>query len=139
MQEFEQILGTISNFVWGPPLLILLLGTHIFLTIRLRFIQRFIGKAIKLSFERKREGVGDISHFGALTTALAATIGTGNIVGVATAIAAGGPGAVLWMWLPGVFGIATKYSEALLSVKYRTTTKQGLMAGGPMEVSRTCL
>ncbi|OGF58763.1 MAG: transporter [Candidatus Fischerbacteria bacterium RBG_13_37_8] len=134
MQEFEQILGTISNFVWGPPLLILLLGTHIFLTIRLRFIQRFIGKAIKLSFERKREGVGDISHFGALTTALAATIGTGNIVGVATAIAAGGPGAVLWMWLTGVFGIATKYAEALLSVKYRTTTKQGLMAGGPMYV-----
>src|SRR5512136_2660749 len=115
-------------------MLVLLFVTHIFLTIRLRLIQRFIGKAIKLSFERTREGEGDISHFGALTTALAATIGTGNIVGVATAVAAGGPGAVLWMWLTGVFGIATKYAEALLSVKYRIKTGEGLMAGGPMYV-----
>jgi AGCS family alanine or glycine:cation symporter len=115
-------------------LLILLLGTHIFLTFRLRFIQRYLGKAIKLSVQKSPEGRGDISQFGALTTALAATIGTGNIVGVATAIAAGGPGAVLWMWLTGVFGIATKYSEALLSVKYRIQTKDGLMAGGPMYV-----
>jgi len=91
-------------------------------------------KAIKISLSRKREGAGDISQFGALTTALAATIGTGNIVGVATAIAGGGPGAVLWMWLTGVFGIATKYSEAVLSLKYRTTNKEGLMAGGPMYV-----
>ena len=134
MQEFEKLIGQLSDFVWGPPLLILLLGTHIFLTFRLRFIQRYLGKAIKLSVQRSHEGSGDISQFGALTTALAATIGTGNIVGVATAIAAGGPGAVLWMWLTGVFGIATKYSEALLSVKYRIKTKDGLMAGGPMYV-----
>jgi AGCS family alanine or glycine:cation symporter len=134
MQEFEKLIGQLSDFVWGPPLLILLLGTHIFLTFRLRFIQRYLGKAIKLSLQRSHEGRGDISPFGALTTALAATIGTGNIVGVATAVAAGGPGAVLWMWLTGVFGIATKYSEALLSVKYRIKTKDGLMAGGPMYV-----
>lgn len=134
METFENILGQISDWVWGIPLLILLFGTHIFLTVRLKFIQRFIGKAIKISFQRKKEGTGDISQFGAMTTALAATIGTGNIVGVATAIASGGPGAVLWMWLTGVFGIATKYSEALLSVKYRVTAKDGSMAGGPMYV-----
>ena len=134
MQEFEKFVGQLSDFVWGPPLLILLLGTHIFLTFRLRFIQRYIGKAIKLSVQRSHEGQGDVSQFGALTTALAATIGTGNIVGVATAIAAGGPGAVLWMWLTGVFGIATKYSEAVLSVKYRIITERGRMAGGPMYV-----
>jgi AGCS family alanine or glycine:cation symporter len=134
MQEFEKFIGQLSDFVWGPPLLILLLGTHIFLTFRLRFIQRYLGKAIKLSVQRSHEGRGDISQFGALTTALAATIGTGNIVGVATAIAAGGPGAVLWMWLTGVFGIATKYSEALLAVKYRIKTERGRMAGGPMYV-----
>ncbi|MCE5211146.1 MAG: sodium:alanine symporter family protein [Deltaproteobacteria bacterium] len=134
MQEIESILQQISDVLWGWPLIVLLVGTHIFLTFRLKFIQRYIGKAIKLSFSRKREGEGDISQFGALTTALAATIGTGNIVGVATAIAAGGPGAVLWMWLTGVFGIATKYSEAVLSLKYRITTKDGFMAGGPMYV-----
>ena len=134
MQGFEQLLGRISDFVWGPPLLVLLFGTHLFLTVRLGFIQRYLGKAIRLSFQRSREGTGDISQFGALTTALAATIGTGNIVGVATAVAAGGPGALLWMWLTGVFGIATKYAEALLSVKYRITTPQGQMAGGPMYV-----
>jgi alanine or glycine:cation symporter, AGCS family len=134
MASLEALLGRISDIVWGPPLLVLLFGTHLFLTIRLRFIQRYIFKAIKLSFERRREGEGDVSQFGALTTALAATIGTGNIVGVATAVAAGGPGAVLWMWLTGVFGIATKYAEALLSVKYRITTKSGQMAGGPMYV-----
>src|SRR5213596_3641553 len=134
MQEFEKLIGQLSDVVWGPPLLILLLGTHIFLTFRLRFIQRYLGKAIKLSVQKSHEGHGDISQFGALTTALAATIGTGNIVGVATAVAAGGPGAALWMWLTGVFGIATKYSEALLSVKYRIKTKDGLMAGGPMYV-----
>jgi AGCS family alanine or glycine:cation symporter len=134
MEAVEQILSKISDFVWGPPLLILLFGTHIYLTIRLKFIQRYIGKAIKLSFSRHKEGIGDVSHFGALTTALAATIGTGNIVGVATAVAAGGPGAVLWMWLTGVFGISTKFSEAVLSVKYRVTAKDGSMAGGPMYV-----
>src|SRR5438094_8097130 len=134
MQEFEKFVGQLSDFVWGPPLLILLLGTHIFLTFRLRFIQRYIGKAIKLSVQRSSEGQDDVSQFGALTTALAATIGTGNIVGVATAIAAGGPGAVFWMWLTGVFGIATKYSEAVLAIKYRIKTPQGAMAGGPMYV-----
>jgi AGCS family alanine or glycine:cation symporter len=134
MPQLENILSQISDIVWGVPMLVLLFGTHIFLTFRLKFIQKYIFKAIKLSFERKREGAGDISHFGALTTAVAATIGTGNIVGVATAVAAGGPGAVLWMWLTGVFGIATKYAEALLSVKYRITTKDGLIAGGPMYV-----
>lgn len=134
MAQLEQLLARISDIIWGYPLLILLFGTHIFLTFRLKFIQRFIGKAIKISIQRDKEGTGDVSQFGALTTALAATIGTGNIVGVATAIAAGGPGAVLWMWLTGVFGIATKYSEALLSVKYRIQTESGLMAGGPMYV-----
>jgi alanine or glycine:cation symporter, AGCS family len=134
MEVFENVLSQISNLLWGYPLIILLFGTHFFLTIRLRFIQRFIGKAIKISLKRDKEGKGDISQFGALTTALAATIGTGNIVGVSTAVAAGGPGAVLWMWLTGVFGIATKYSEALLSVKYRITMPDGSMAGGPMYV-----
>lgn len=134
MQGIENFLISASNLVWGIPLLVLLCGTHLFLTIRLGFIQRYIFKAIKISFSREKEGKGDVSQFGALTTALAATIGTGNIVGVATAVAMGGPGAVLWMWLTGVFGIATKYSEALLSVKYRVTNKQGMMAGGPMYV-----
>jgi len=134
MVYLEQVLSHISNIVWGYPLLILLFGTHLYLTFKLKFIQRFIGKAIKISLQRSKEGIGDVSQFGALTTALAATIGTGNIVGVATAVAAGGPGAVLWMWLTGVFGIATKYSEALLAVKYRIKTKDGFMAGGPMYV-----
>jgi len=128
----ESVLSRISDFVWGPPLLVLLFGTHLFLTVRLRFVQRYLGLAIRLSFRRAREGEGDVSHFGALTTALAATIGTGNIVGVATAVGAGGPGAVLWMWLTGVFGISTKYAEAVLAVKYRVRTASGAMAGGPM-------
>lgn len=132
--HFEQLLDKVSSFVWGPPLLILLVGTHLFLTVRLRFVQRYLWRAIKISFSRKKEGEGDISQFGALTTALAATIGTGNIVGVATAVSAGGPGAVLWMWLTGVFGIATKYAEALLSVKYRIKDSNGNMCGGPMYV-----
>jgi alanine or glycine:cation symporter, AGCS family len=134
LATIERLLSTISDWVWGPPLLLLLFGTHLFLTVRLRVVQTYLPRAIRLSFERKREGAGDISHFGALMTALAATIGTGNIVGVATAVAAGGPGAVLWMWLTGVFGIATKYGEAVLSVRYRVTTARGEMAGGPMYV-----
>ena len=134
MESVERWLTAASDLVWGYPLLILLCGTHLFLTFRLRFIQRFTGKAIQMSFRREREGTGDVSHFGALTTALAATIGTGNIVGVATAVSAGGPGAVLWMWLTGVFGIATKYSEAVLAVKYRVRGPGGMMAGGPMYV-----
>ncbi|MGA9752809.1 MAG: sodium:alanine symporter family protein [Acidobacteriota bacterium] len=134
MEGLEKLVGAVSNQVWGPPMLILLFGTHLYLTFRLRFVQRYTFKGIRLSLGRSKEGEGDVSQFGALTTALAATIGTGNIVGVATAVAAGGPGAVLWMWLTGVFGIATKYSEALLSVKYRVTMPNGLMAGGPMYV-----
>ena len=132
MQAVEAFLAQASDFVWGPPLLILLFGTHLFLTFRLKFIQTYLPQAIKLSFSREKEGDGEITQFGALTTALAATIGTGNIVGVATAVAAGGPGAVLWMWLTGVFGIATKYAEAVLSVKYRVKLPNGQMAGGPM-------
>jgi len=132
MASVEQFLTQISDFIWSYPLLILLFGTHIYLTFRLKFIQRFIGKGIKISLSKKKEGEGEISQFGALTTALAATIGTGNIVGVATAVAAGGPGAVLWMWLTGVFGIATKYSEALLAVKYRVVNEKGEYSGGPM-------
>ena len=134
MQMLDNFLSQASSFVWGWPLIILLFGTHIYLTIRLKFIQRYIGRGIKISLKRGKEGAGDISQFGALTTALAATIGTGNIVGVAAAVAAGGPGAVLWMWLTGVFGISTKYAEALLAVKYRITTRTGQMAGGPMYV-----
>ncbi|MBN1575695.1 MAG: sodium:alanine symporter family protein [Chitinispirillaceae bacterium] len=134
MQTLELLLGKIGDLVWGPPMLVLLFGTHIFLTFRLKGIQRFIFKGIKLSFQRTKEGVGDISHFGALATALASTVGTGNIAGVATAVAAGGPGAVLWMWLTGVFGIATKYAEAVLSVKYRVVMPDGTIAGGPMYV-----
>ncbi len=129
-----EVLKQVSDFVWGPWLLCLLMGTHVYLTIRLRGIQRYIPKAIRLSLQRSQEGDGEISHYGALVTALAATVGTGNIVGVSTAIAAGGPGAVLWMWLTGVFGIATKYSEALLSVKYRTIDANGRVSGGPMYV-----
>ncbi|NUP88296.1 MAG: sodium:alanine symporter family protein [Candidatus Sumerlaeia bacterium] len=132
MEQIGVWLGQINGVVWGWPLIILLLGTHLFLTVRLRFIQRHIGKAIRLSLAPRAEGKGDISHFGALTTALAATIGTGNIVGVATAVASGGPGAVLWMWLTGVFGISTKYAEAVLALKYRVVTPSGQMAGGPM-------
>ncbi|MGB9625367.1 MAG: alanine/glycine:cation symporter family protein [Phycisphaerae bacterium] len=134
MQRIEHLLQQGSDCVWGPWLLVLLFGTHLYLTLRLRIIQRYLGKAIRLSFQRKREGEGDISHFGALMTALAATVGTGNIVGVATAVALGGPGAVLWMWLTGVFGIATKYAEAVLSVKYRGRNVRGEIAGGPMYV-----
>lgn len=134
MENLNALLEKAGAAVWGAPLIILLFGTHLFLTVRLGFIQRHLWKAIKLSFSRKAEGEGDITHFGALMTALAATIGTGNIVGVATAVAAGGPGAVLWMWLTGVFGIATKYAEALLAVKYRVVSPTGEFSGGPMYV-----
>ncbi len=132
MQAFHDFIIFLNGYLWGPPMLILLFGTHLFLTFRLGFIQKYTGLAIKLSVSKDAAGEGDVSQFGALTTALAATIGTGNIVGVATAVALGGPGAVLWTWLTGVFGIATKYSEALLSVKYRVKTSDGTMLGGPM-------
>ena len=128
----EQILSKISDFLWGYPMIILLVGTHLYLTVRLKFPQRKIMTAIKLSFKKDDEKSGDVSQFGALATALAATIGTGNIIGVGTAIALGGPGAVLWCWLTGVFGIATKYGEGLLAVKYRRKSPKGHMIGGPM-------
>ena len=128
----NQILSDISGFLWGWPMIILLLGTHIYLTIRLRFPQRKIFTAIRLSFQRDHGATGDVSQFGALATALAATIGTGNIIGVATAVALGGPGAVLLCCLTGVFGSSTKYAEGLLAIKYRVQTPEGRMLGGPM-------
>ena len=128
----HQIIKTLNNYLWGWPMLVLLFGTHLFLTIRLRFPQRYLFRGIKLSFGKDSEGQGEVSHFGSLSTALAATIGTGNIIGVATALSLGGPGAILWMWLTGVFGISTKYAEALLAVKYRQRTCAGTMLGGPM-------
>ena len=130
----NDILNFLSDLLWGYPMIILLIGTHIYLTIRLKFPQRKIFTAIKLSVTKDKDGDGDVSQFGALATALAATIGTGNIIGVGTAIALGGPGAVMWFWLTGVFGIATKYSEGLLAVKYRQKSEQGHMVGGPMYV-----
>ncbi len=132
MTALNDFFTAFSSFLWGWPMIILLLGTHLFLTVRLRFPQRKIFKAIKLSVSRDKDAAGDVSQFGALATALAATIGTGNIIGVATAIALGGPGAVLWCWLTGVFGISTKYAEGLLAVKYRVKTRRGRMLGGPM-------
>jgi alanine or glycine:cation symporter, AGCS family len=134
MHAIHAAITWLNGYLWGPPMLIILFGTHLFLTFRLKVIQRYLWTALRLSFSRDVQGHGDITHFGALSTALAATIGTGNIVGVATAVALGGPGAVLWLWLTGVFGIATKYSEALLSVKYRVKTSDGTMLGGPMYV-----
>lgn len=132
MDYLNAFFTTLSSLLWGWPMIALLLGTHVFLTIRLRFPQLKILKAIKLSVKRDKDASGDVSQFGALATALAATIGTGNIVGVATAISLGGPGAVFWCWLTGVFGIATKYGEGLLAIKYRETTSDGRMLGGPM-------
>lgn len=132
MNILNDILTAISSFLWGWPMIILLLGTHIYLTVRLRFPQRKIFTAVRLSVRKDPGAVGDVSQFASLTTALAATIGTGNIIGVATAIALGGPGAVLWCWLTGVFGISTKYAEGLLAIKYRVRTGDGRMLGGPM-------
>ena len=130
--DIVQIINDIDAFVWGPPMIVILLGSHLFLTIRTGFIQRKLPTAIKLSVTKDPDAPGDISQFGALCTALSATIGTGNIVGVATAILAGGPGAVLWMWLTGVFGMATKYSETFAAVKYRVKDHNGNMLGGAM-------
>ncbi len=132
MDILNDILAEISGFLWGWPMITLLLGTHLYLTVRLKFPQRKIFTAIHLSVKRDKEAAGDVSQFGSLATALAATIGTGNIIGVATAIALGGPGAVLWCWLTGVFGISTKYAEGLLAIKYRVKTPDGKMLGGPM-------
>ena len=131
-ETLSNLIQLICDFLWGWPMVILLLGTHLFLTIRLKFPQRKLLKAIRLSVTPDKSADGDVSQFGALVTALAATIGTGNIIGVGTAITLGGPGAVFWCWLTGVLGIATKYAEGLLAVKYRVRTADGNMAGGPM-------
>lgn len=123
----------INRFVWGPPLLFLLMGTGLYLTIRLGGLQlRHLPKALKLVLADKAEGEGQVSSFAALCTALAATVGTGNIVGVATAITSGGPGALFWMWMAALFGMATKYAEGLLAIKFRTKDGAGNSAGGPM-------
>ena len=128
-----EILNEIDAFVWGPPLLVLLVGTGILLTFRLQLLQVFkLPQALGLIFSAKNDGSGDVNSFKALCTALAATVGTGNIVGVATAIKAGGPGALFWMWMAAFFGMATKYSECLLAVKYRTVDANGNISGGPM-------
>lgn len=132
METLNNFFTELSGWLWGWPMIVLLLGTHIYLTIILRFPQRHIFKAIRLSVRPDEGTTGDVSQFASLATALAATIGTGNIVGVATAIALGGPGAVLWCWLTGVFGISTKYAEGLLAIKYRKRNPDGKMIGGPM-------
>ena len=132
MEPINDFFSFLSSFLWGWPMIILLLGTHVFLTFRLRIPQRKLFTGIKLSIKNDAKAEGDVSQFGALATALAATIGTGNIVGVATAVALGGPGAVMWCWLTGIFGMSTKYAEGLLAVKYRVKTADGRMLGGPM-------
>lgn len=126
------LLHTIDAYVWGPAMIALLLGSHLFLTFKLGFIQKKLPLALKLSVSKDPNAEGEISQFGALTTALSATIGTGNIVGVATAILAGGPGAVFWMWLTGVFGMATKYAETYVALRFRATDKKGHIIGGAM-------
>ena len=133
MEKFSQLVTWVDGKVWGWGMILLLLGTHLFMTVRTGFIQKkTITKGIKLSVSKEPDADGEVSQFGALATALASTIGTGNIIGVGTAVALGGPGAVLWCWLTGVFGIATKYSESLIAVKYRVKTEDGRMQGGAM-------
>ena len=132
MEPINDFFSLLSSFLWGWPMIIILLGTHVFLTFRLRIPQRKLFTGIKLSIKEDAKAEGDVSQFGALATALAATIGTGNIVGVATAVALGGPGAVMWCWLTGIFGMSTKYAEGLLAVKDRVKTPDGRMLGGPM-------
>ncbi|MFC2343877.1 MAG: alanine/glycine:cation symporter family protein [Negativicutes bacterium] len=133
MDAINTILNEIDSLLWGPPLIVLLLGTGIYLTLRLNLMQVFrLPLALSLIFRAKNHGEGDVSSFKALCVALAATVGTGNIVGVATAVKLGGPGAVFWMWVAAFFGMATKYAEGLLAVKYRTTDEKGEIAGGPM-------
>jgi len=134
MESISQFIISFSDWLWGGFLIVILMVTHVFLTLRLGFIQRHLLKGIRLTISKEKKEKGDISPFSALMTALAATIGTGNIVGVATAVALGGPGAVLWMWFTGVFGIATKYAESLLSVHFRIKNADGSFSGGPMYV-----
>ncbi len=132
MTGLNDFLTFVNGYLWGLPMIVLLLGTHLYLTIRLKFPQRHLLKAIRLSVTRDKGSKGDVSQFSALATSLAGTIGTGNIIGVATAVTMGGPGAVFWCWMTGVLGISTKYAEGLLAVKYRVTTPDGKMLGGPM-------
>ena len=133
MNNLQSLLQSLDSFIWGPPLLILLVGTGIYFTLRLGLLQfRHLPTALKMVFSKSKAGSGDISSFAALCTALSATIGTGNIVGVATAIKLGGPGALFWMWFAAIFGMATKYAECLLAVKYRQVDDKGEMVGGPM-------
>lgn len=133
MESFIPMLNAIDSFMWGPPLITLLVGTGIYLTLRLKLLQVIrLPKALFLIFKAKNHGEGDVSSFKALCVALAATVGTGNIVGVATAVKIGGPGAIFWMWMAAFFGMATKYAEGLLAVKYRSTDANGNIAGGPM-------
>ena len=133
MESLIPVLNAIDTFMWGPPLITLLVGTGIFLTVRLHLLQVFrLPLALKLIFRAKNNGEGDVSSFKALCVALAATVGTGNIVGVATAVKVGGPGAIFWMWVAAFFGMATKYSEGLLAVKFRSIDEKGEIAGGPM-------
>ena len=134
METINDFFLLLSSLLWGWPTIVLLLGTHLFLTFRLRIPQRKLFTGIRLSIKKDDKAQGDVSQFGALSTALAATIGTGNIVGVATAVSLGGPGAVLWCWLTGIFGMSTKYAEALLAVKYRVQASDGHTYGGPMYV-----
>ena len=137
MERFAEIISKVDDFVWGPVMLVLLVGTGIFLTFRTRFLTwRNLGYALKSTLSKeartKSRGEGDVSPFSALTTALAATIGTGNIVGVATAMVSGGPGALVWMWISAAFGLTSKFSECMLAIKYREVNEKGEMSGGPM-------
>jgi len=133
METLSTLLNGANNLLWGWFMIVILIATHLFLTIRTGFIQRYLGKAIKLTFKKSDKNTpGDVSHFSSLMIALSATIGVGNIVGVATAISLGGPGAVFWCWLTGILGIATKYGEAVLALRYRVVNKNGTYAGGPM-------
>lgn len=134
MDQINAFLKNLSSYLWGWPLIILLLGTHLYLTIILKFPQRYLFKAIRLYFTGEDREKGDISPFSSLMIALAASVGAGNIIGVAIAVYHGGPGAVFWCWITGIFGMATRYGEGLLAVKYRVKNKEGLMAGGPMYV-----
>lgn len=131
--DLTKLMADINDFVWGPVMLTLLVGTGVFLTVRLKFLPwRNLGYAVRMIFRQKKEHEGDISPFQSLMTALSATVGTGNIVGVATAMVLGGPGALVWMWISAAFGLSTKYAESVLAVKYRETNSVGEMAGGPM-------
>ena len=132
MEQFEKMLDAIDGVIWGPVLIVLILLVGIWLTVRTKFLQVFhLPKALKFMVQNEEGGDGEVSSFGALCTALSATIGTGNIVGVATAVFGGGPGALFWMWLAAFFGMATKYAEGLLAVKYRVLTPEGKALGGP--------